>query len=305
MTNIQIGQPVESLEDFNTLPIGAVLTDRQNWVHTKIEDGISRGFDAPDTAGNQTTTATLNGDDVGTFGNCWQWGAVLTSLPGAETPEAPERPLVDFSGPSRLTARTYAHEAVSKVLKPESNTILKQAAAGEKVDAYALNAAVTDAMRSATTRNGQSMGRRRQAEKFAHLGHIVQAVLENHADSLPAYPEGERSRVAFDAKRALAEAKAEVDRLTGALLNEQNLVAEQRAERATLVEAASAERRRLVAEIGENHAQAVAEGATLQAKIEEAEAQADEICEVFGYAFVLLDADQQQRVLGFWDAVAK
>ena len=43
--------------------------------------------------------------------------------------------------------------------------------------AYALNEAVLAAMRSACTRLGQSMGRRHMAREFAHLGHIVQAVL--------------------------------------------------------------------------------------------------------------------------------
>lgn len=104
------------------------------------------------------------------------------------------RPLIDFSLSRYATAREYAAEANSRVLKDSSQVVLDDVASGLKVDAYALNEAVLDAMRSATTRKGQSMARRDLATKIAHLGHIVQAVLESHADGLPAYAEGDRSR---------------------------------------------------------------------------------------------------------------
>lgn len=139
--------------------------------------------------------------------------------------EAPERPLVHFSdeaaGRDRSKARTAASVAISKVLSDEHNALFLAAAEGESVDAYALNEAVLAAMRSATTRLGQSSGRRLMARQFAHLGHIVQAVLDNHADDLPGYEPGARSRKVETLegevsalRTAGADALAEVERLT-------------------------------------------------------------------------------------------
>lgn len=209
------------------------------------------------------------------------------------------RPLVHFSdkeaGRDRSLARQYAREAVSKkVLDGRDNLILTQAGAGHSVDAYDLNRAVTAAIRSASTRKGQSMARRSQATHFAHLGHIVQAVLENHADSLPAYEPGERSRAVEYARTTLAEAKVEVDNLTSTVLT-------LRAERSDLTQAASDERRRLCAEIDalkaeadDNHAQAVAEGQSLYREINERAA-------ALSYAFGMLTSEQQSRLAGFQD----
>lgn len=156
--------------------------------------------------------------------------------------DPPQRPLIDFSGDSRETARSYAKVADSKVLKPASRKVLQAAARGEQVDAYALNEAVTDAMRSTATRCGQSMQRRALATKVAHLGHIVQAVIESHADDLPAYVTGERSRLVEELRREIAHSTEVNQSLT------RDLTA-LRGERATLTQAASDERRRLVAEI--------------------------------------------------------
>ena len=170
------------------------------------------------------------------------------------------RPLVHFSdrvaGRDRSLARQYAREAVSRVLKDEHNLIFKLAGAGQSVDAYALNAAVTAAIRSAATRHGQSTGRRVMAEHFAHLGHIVQATLENHADNLPAYEPGERSRLLEEAREGIAEAKREIDhavevnqQLAADLTESRETVATLRSERYDLTQAASDERRRLCEEI--------------------------------------------------------
>lgn len=108
--------------------------------------------------------------------------------------ETQARPLIDFSGDSRATAREYASSLLSKVLKKENIGVIHAIAAGQEVDAYAANAAVLDAMRTVSTRFGQSMQRREYGKRAAHLGHIVQAVLESHADGLPAYEQGQRSR---------------------------------------------------------------------------------------------------------------
>lgn len=126
----------------------------------------------------------------------------------------PTRATVDFSGPSRATARDYAGAAQSRILKSASNAVLKDAAFGYVVDAYDLNEALLDAMRSATTRLGQSMARRDLARKIAYLGHIVQAVLNNAADGLPAYDIGERSRLLEEVKPALTEARIALDHST-------------------------------------------------------------------------------------------
>jgi hypothetical protein len=131
---------------------------------------------------------------------------------------APGRPLVhfddDLAGRDRSKARAACGEAVSKSLKPEHNTRLRNAAAGESVDAYDLNEAITAAIRSAATRKASSSQRRDQATRFAHVAHIVQAVLENHADNLPAYAEGQRSRLLEDAKEGLEAARLEIESLT-------------------------------------------------------------------------------------------
>lgn len=188
-------------------------------------------------------------DDLGSAGT-WSHAALDLIV---ETPTA-ERPLVHFddimAGRDRSKARAYATEAVSRTLDDEHNAILVLAAEGKSVDAYALNAAITAAMRSAVTRLAQSMARRKMAEHFAHLGHIVQATLENHATSV-GDPNADNLR-GLTEERDVARARV-------------NDLCE---ERATLKQAASDERRRLCAEIDENHAQAVAEGAELRATID-------------------------------------
>lgn len=118
-----------------------------------------------------------------------------------EEDSVPSRPTIDFSGSGgltgtdRSTARAYAADLISRVNKGTTNAVLDQVASGSKeVDAYALAAAVLDATRGSLTRFGQSTARRRAGEKAAHLGYIAHSVLANHADALPAYADGERSR---------------------------------------------------------------------------------------------------------------
>lgn len=147
-----------------------------------------------------------------------------------------QRPLVDFSGTSRATAREYAADLNSRVLKPNNAETLTRVAEGRKVDAYEVNAAVLDAMRSVATRFGQSMQRREYTRRAAYLGHIVQAVLEAAADDLPSYTDGGvRSR-------KIEEQATEIEGLRERVTTLNN-------ERGSLTQAASDERRRLVAEI--------------------------------------------------------
>lgn len=123
------------------------------------------------------------------------------------------RPTIDFGTDIRATARTYAADADSRILPDRARTVLQAAAAGEEVDAYDLNAALTQAMSAAATRHGQSMGRRDLTRKIRHLTYIVQGVLEAHADGLPVFEKGERSRLNAEIKEALRNARLEVEAL--------------------------------------------------------------------------------------------
>lgn len=169
-------------------------------------------------AGDSSIAVDWDREDARDSRTAWGSGwfdKVETPVIVGEGIEAPGRPLVHFddekAGRDRSKAREAAGLAVSRILDAKHNDILQAAEAGESVDAYALNEAVTAAMRSATTRLGQSSGRRAMAKKFAHLAHIVQAVLENHADNLPGYEPGARSRITEEVKGALLEAKREVE----------------------------------------------------------------------------------------------
>lgn len=209
----------------------------------------------------------------------------------------PERPFIDFKFTRYATAREYAREAQSRVLKPESNATLEAVALGLQVDAYDLNEAVLDAMRSAATRHGQSLARRGLATRIAHLGHIVQAVLENHADNLPAYQTGERSRAVEDAKEALREAKSTVDSLTSDL----SAARQQR-------EHMAAEARDLRAEIDEaklSLADRAQEITVLHDNLCQITSEANEFEAALAYAKGFLDDEARARVDGFLEGFQK
>jgi len=259
--------------------------------------------EASDNLGSdETQTLAVKWDEpTGDHGR--NWGSVWF-----EKVEAPGRPLVHFSdekaGRDRSKARAYAGRAVSRILEDRDNEVLRAAADGESVDAYDLNRAVLAAMRSASTRLGQSSGRRVMATEFAHLGHIVQAVLENHADNLPGYAPGERSRALAELKAevasSLAEAKREIEhagtvnqRLTQDLGEERQRNLNLREERATLTQAASDERRRLCGEID-----------ALKANVAEAERARVIADNALEYAKQFLSDADRARVEGFADGVA-
>ena len=213
-----------------------------------------------------------NGSNGG--GGCFQ-KPPRVAAPAAAPPPPPVHFAAETGGRDRSTAREACAEAVSRVLPPPANQILREAASGKSVDAYALNDAITKAIRSAATRHGQSTARREQAKRFAHVAHIVQAVLENHADNLPAYGPGERSRALADLKAevasSLAEARREVEH--AGKVNQsltQDLTAA-RAENDLLKQAASDERRRICGDLDTaraNLAQTIREANEFEAALE-------------------------------------
>jgi hypothetical protein len=193
MTNFKTGDRVALRTTYRGIPASRV-------------DDLPSGLEAGDTATVTRVTLSLTTGADSVLDLDWDrsdmpdnglnWGAGWFDLVVDES--VPGRPVVHFddenAGRDRSKARAACAEAVSKALKPQHNNILRAAGQGATVDAYALNEAITAAIRSAVTRKGQSTARREQASRFAHVAHIVQAVLENHADNLPAYVEGERSR---------------------------------------------------------------------------------------------------------------
>lgn len=198
-----------------------------------------------------------------------------------EKGEAPSvRPVIDFSRDSRATAREYAAKMPSRVLSEYINGVLQQVADGSpEVDAYLLNYALFAALRSGLTRFGNSPARRAFGREVAHLHHIVQAVIENHADGLPAYQEGERSRKIEDLEQeveALGHRITERDNDIDDLHKIQDSL---RATIETLKEAVadvSAERDGVVAERGV-------------------------FAQVLTYALGRMDPEEQQRIHGYWD----
>lgn len=281
-TTPKIGQKIDSIEAFIALPVGSTLTDAQGWVHTKVADPVL-AEDGSMISEQHTTRYVAPDGSEGTFYAPWSWGVVLTSLPAEESPAAPApaRPLIDFSGPSRATAREYATDLTSRVNNEGTNLVLNEVALGKQVDAYALNEALLDAMRHIATRFGQSMARRRAGEKAAHLGYIVHGVLDNHADNLPAYEAGQRSRKVAALEADLAEAHSE------------------RASLVTEVEALKARTSAAQEESVRIRKVATARDSLLAETV----ADRDQVASVLDYALDLLSEQDKARVFGFWDGV--
>jgi hypothetical protein len=213
------------------------------------------------------------------------------------------RPTVNFDGSSRATAREYAKAANSRVLTTASQNVLKRAALGGEVDAYALNEAVLDAMRSGATRLGQSMARRDLTRKIAYLGHIVQAVLENHADELPAYEPGARSRRVEELSRENSHTASVNQSLARDLT--------------TLKQAASDERRRLTQEIDDLRRQVETEQGAYAALKTAADDRdkiltdtvndRDALAATLAYTLEMFTDEEEAakaRVLGFYDGAS-
>ena len=217
---------------------------------------------------------------------------------------APERPRIDFSGPSRETAREYARSLISRANRPDTQRQLELVAAGnEAVDAYDLNVALLDAMRRVGTRFGQSSQRSEHGKRAAYLGHIVQSVLANHADNLPAYAEGQRSRKIEELEKQLAEEVA----ARGAIQASEGIVrqalrtAQYELDKST--EFAEAKERQLQA------AQSVLSRLAEEKAAHDAEREAlaeerSTLAAVIAYALERIeDPAEQQRIFGFWDAL--
>lgn len=192
--HFKIGSAIPDSDTWDALPMGSTLLDDDGWIHTKTANYAPGQF--------SSTYVDQNGYQ-GSFHAPWDYQPlVLQSLPELQEEDSvPSRPTIDFSGSggetgyNRATARQYASDLISRVNKGTTNEVLTSVAEGSKaVDAYALAEALLDASRHVATRFGQSMMRRRAGEKVAHLGYIAHAVLANHADGLPVYADGERSR---------------------------------------------------------------------------------------------------------------
>lgn len=217
-----------------------------------------------------------------------------------ETP----RPLIDFSGDSRTTARSYARDAIGVKMKPEHKALLKAAADGQEVDAYAFNEVLTQAYRHGFTRCGSAAQRRVLQNKIGHLSHIVQAVLEAHADGLPVYADtGVRSRKI----KALEEEIAENHRQAveeGALLNARiNDLIREKTE--AEVEAANAVQRiySIKDQANDEISRLHAHSANLVGQTTKLLAEREVLAATLAYALELLAPEASQRVLGFRDGV--
>jgi hypothetical protein len=198
------GDPISTAEQFDTLPLGATLTDADGWVHTKVAQSNPPG----ETNCHAVTTYVDSDGDVGTFFQPWNFGAVLTTPPRAEEPTG--RPTVTLT---KDTSREYALRSNSRKIDEPLRRVLDAAAQGETVDAVEFRKAVTAALSLAATRAGQSMGRREFTKMARHLLYIADAVIDNHIDGLPAYAEGDRSRAVEAFKTEVTEAQRAAESL--------------------------------------------------------------------------------------------
>lgn len=283
--------------EFNALPIGTEIIDSDGWVHTKTRDA-ELNQDGENVTGEPLTTYVDNEGGRGTFYSVWNWGGRVEVEP--ERPE--RRPTIDFGGDSRATAREYAESLLTTNLVPDNYAVLKDASLGYVVDAYALNEAVLDAMRQAATRFSQSSQRRESAKRAAYLGHVTQAVLENHADQLPAYEPGERSRAVQSWKEIATSHQTHIETLT-----------EEAEERVRLLDEASDALRQAKHEVdlGTQYREfADAEVTRLLLELEEAnrraelaEAERDAAAATISYVAERLYEVGRAEMLGYWEGV--
>lgn len=113
---------------------------------------------------------------------------------GIEVGSADPEPTVLQASLTHETSRQYARNATSaRSLTSEQNAILNAAADGKEIDVVAFRKAATAALSLASTRAGQSMGRRVFAKEARHLIYWADAIIDNHIKGLPAYETGERS----------------------------------------------------------------------------------------------------------------
>lgn len=206
------------------------------------------------------------------------------------------RPTVRFDDRdvNRSTARSYANDLISRVNKPETNDVLSVVADGGEVDAYLLAEALLDASRHVATRFGQSMARRRAGEKVAHLGYIAHAVLQNHADTLPAYEPGARSLAVEESKRALVQAREEVEAVTRALESRKREVEQVRVESQAKVQ-------RIVGAANDEIDKIKAERDALAAELSVVKAEREAATLTIAHVVDRLDGEDKAGVLGYWE----
>ena len=217
------------------------------------------------------------------------------------------RPTIDFSTTSRETARDYADSLISRVNKPETNAVLDEVRSGsEAVDAYALAEGLLDAMRHVSTRFGQSMQRRKYGERVAHLGYIAHGVLANHADGLPVYEPGERSRkakqweeIAISHQGRIADLEDEAAQQSQLLTEVHDTLHAAKRELDDSTRAFSDYKERADAEVT-RLLQQVTEA---NAKLSVVEAERDAAAAALSYVVERLDEADRERVLGYWDGV--
>lgn len=125
-----------------------------------------------------------------------------------------------LSGPRHATAREYAKIANSRVLDPEHQKTLKQAAAGREVELRDFQKAVTQALSSASTRMGQSRARRDLTSKIRHLAYIADGVLDAHLAEQTGGNVTVVTQHDEEVDRALRDAQREVEALTASLQEE-------------------------------------------------------------------------------------
>lgn len=225
------------------------------------------------------------------------------------------RPTIDFSGSGydhettvdRSTARAYAADLVSRVNKPETNRVLEEIAnSGTQVDAYLLAEAVLDAMRGVATRCGQSTMRRRMGEKAAHLGYIAHAVLASHADGLPVYERGDRSRRVEELRGERNAARAKASLLETDLRDALRTIKEQTAhqeESNETIRGLVKENKALAQKVEAWRTASLDKVRALVTQREDLTAERDEIAAVLAYALEQMDEAGRARVFGYWDGV--
>lgn len=216
------------------------------------------------------------------------------------------------------TSKAYAKKAKSRLLTAEQNSVLQRASEGHAVDVVAFRKAATAALSLAATRAGQSMARRDWTREARHLIYWADAIIDNHIEGLPTYEVGQRSRKIEALSVEVEHANSVNQNLAADLTRVRSANEELRQERYALTQAASDERRRLVAEIEEEKAARKSLTDLANAEIDrilavsnerdtllaETVKERDEMAQVISYILGALGEADRARVLGYWDGVS-
>ena len=216
-------------------------------------------------------------------------------------PVTPERPLIDFSDANRdrSKVRAYAELLISNVNKDETNVLLRQVADGGKVDAYALNAVLPDALSGCVTRWDVVGAPRHKGTKAVRaIAYIVNATLTNHADGLPVLEPGSRSPRIAELEGEVSNLQAQVERREADYALRLRDIERHREAYDRVVNAANqqATDHREVTNRLENVIQAQA------TRLDDIQGHTDGLRAVLGYAISHLDPALLDRIAGFGDA---